>query len=460
MSATDTVKSPAAAASQGRSRFHDTIRSLKHRNFQLFFSGQLISLVGTWMDTIAEAWLVYRLTGSSLLLGTVTFAGQIPVLLAAPVAGMVADRFNRRKVVIATQTASMLFAGILAFLTITKRITVGEVILLAALMGIVNAFDIPTRQSFLVEMVGREDLMNAIALNSSMFNAARIVGPSIAGLLVASVGEGWCFFANSVSYIAVIAGLLMMRVAPRVPEGRHDSPIEHILEGFRFVRNTAPIRTLLLLIGLVSLVAMPYAVLMPVFAAKVLHGNARTLGILMTSAGLGALIGALLLAARRGVSGLGRIVGLACGSFGAALILFSLSRWWWLSAILLVPVGFSVMTQMGSANTLIQSMVPDRFRGRTLAIYSMMFMGMSPLGALLAGALADRIGAPATLALGGLAAITGAFVFGRYWPNIRGEARELLVTQGMAGRDSTPKQKVATELSPEPLDTDHPANTF
>src|SRR5579862_8914165 len=341
MAATDTTP-------RSRSRFHDTIRSLKHRNFQLFFSGQLISLVGTWMDTVAEAWLVYRLTGSSLLLGTVTFAGQIPVLLASPIAGMVADRFNRRKVVIATQTLSMIFAGTLAFLTITKRVTVGEVILLAALMGLVNAFDIPTRQAFLVEMVGREDLMNAIALNSSMFNAARIIGPSVAGLLVASVGEGWCFFANSVSYIAVIAGLLLMKVPVRPREEVLVSPFEHIAEGFRFVRRAGPIRALLLLVGLVSLVAMPYAVLMPVFAAKVLHGNARTLGILMASAGLGALAGALVLASRRGVKGLARLVSVACAAFGVALILFSLSHWWILSALLLVPVGFSVMTQMGS----------------------------------------------------------------------------------------------------------------
>ena len=322
------------------SRFHDTIRSLKHRNFQLFFSGQLISLVGTWMDTMAEAWLVYRLTGSSLLLGTVTFAGQIPVLLISPFAGLVADRLNRRKVVITTQISSMIIAGFLAGLTLSKRITVDEVILLAALMGIVNAFDIPARQSFLVEMVGREDLMNAIALNSSMFNAARIVGPSIAGILVASIGEGWCFFANSVSYIAVIAGLLLMSVPPRPRAEESASPFEHIAEGFRFVRETAPIRALLLLLGLVSMVAMPYAVLMPIFAAKILHGNARTLGILMGSAGLGALIGALLLASRRRVDGLGRIVAIACASFGIALILFSFSRWWELSSLCWFPWGF------------------------------------------------------------------------------------------------------------------------
>src|ERR1700758_4176551 len=221
-------------------RIPQMLRALRHRNFQLFFSGQMISLIGTWMDNIAEAWLVYRLTGSSLLLGTVAFAGQIPVFLLAPIGGMVADRWNRQRVVIATQASSMVLAGILAVLTLTHRVTVWEVVVLAALMGAVNAFDIPARQAFLVDMVGREDLMNAIALNSSMFNGARIIGPAIAGILVAKIGEGWCFFANAVSYIAVIIGLLMMVVPPRRHRPR-GSPIAHIIEGFRWVRDTAPI---------------------------------------------------------------------------------------------------------------------------------------------------------------------------------------------------------------------------
>ena len=427
-----------------RSRFQDTVRSLRHRNFQLFFSGQSISLIGTWMDNIAEAWLVYRLTGSSLLLGTVAFAGQIPVFLLSPVGGMVADRFNRRTVVIVTQFASMIFAFILAMLTLTKRVTVQEVIVLAALMGAVNAFDIPARQSFLVEMVGREDLMNAIALNSTIFNGARIIGPSIAGILVASIGEGWCFFANSVSYIAVIAGLFMMRLPAKPAVVHHDSPFEHIVEGFRYVRNTAPIRALLLLIGLVSLVAMPYSVLMPIFAAKVLHGNARTLGILMGATGVGAMCGALMIASRRGVRGLGKFVPIACAGFGVSLILFAFSRWWVLSAILLVPVGFSVMTQMSASNTLVQSMVPDRLRGRTMAIYSMMFMGMAPFGALVAGAAAGHIGAPMTVAIGGALAIAGAIAFARYLPKIRLEARELIDAQGLSGE---PVEEIAARVS-------------
>jgi len=437
MAPADTTEPARSAKASSHSRFQDTIRSLRHRNFQLFFSGQLISLIGTWMQNVAQSWLVYRLTGSSLLLGVVSFAGQIPVFPIAPLAGMVADRLNRRTIVIITQTASMILAFILAALTLTKLVTVWEVIALAALLGVVNAFDIPARQSFLVEMVGRDDLMNAIALNSSIFNSARIIGPAIAGILVASIGEGWCFFANAVSYIAVIIGLVLMRIPPRVAERAITSAYEHIAEGFRFVRRTAPIRALLMLLGLVSLVGMPYTVLMPVFAKNILHGNARTLGVLGSAAGIGALTGALTLASRRRVHGLGRWVWMACGAFGVFLILFSFSRWYLLSVLLLVPVGFSLMTQMGATNTLVQSMVPDRLRGRTMAVYSMMFMGMSPLGSILAGAAAERMGAPMTVALGGALAVGAAIAFARHLPKIRGEARQLLSAQGLEDEELT-----------------------
>jgi MFS family permease len=433
MANSDQKPNGANASLEDTRRIPQMLRALRHRNFQLFFSGQLISLIGTWMDNIAEAWLVYRLTGSSLLLGTVAFAGQIPVFLLAPIGGMAADRWNRQRIVIATQASAMVLAGILAVLTLSGRVTVWEVVVLAALMGAVNAFDIPARQAFLVDMVGREDLMNAIALNSSMFNGARVIGPSIAGILVASIGEGWCFAANSISYIAVIVGLLLMRVNRAPVEVRRVSPFEHIVEGFRFVWNTGPIRALLLLLGLVSLVAMPYSVLMPIFAAKVLHGDARTLGVLMGATGVGALGGALTLASRSGVKGLGRWVAVACASFGTALILFSFSRWYFLSVALLVPVGFAMMVQMASSNTLIQAMVPDRLRGRAMAVYSMMFMGMAPMGALLSGWSADHIGAQWTLALGGVGAIIGAGLFARNLPKIRVEARQLIIAQGMAG---------------------------
>jgi MFS family permease len=405
---------------------------LRHRNFQLFFSGQLISLIGTWMQSVAQSWLVYRLTGSSLLLGAVGFASQIPVFLVAPLGGIAADRFNRQRVVIATQVSSMLLAFILAVLTLTHTVHKGHIFVLAALLGVVNAFDIPARQSFLVEMVGKEDLMNAIALNSSMFNGARIVGPAVAGILVAKIGEGWCFFANGVSYIAVIIGLVMMRVPPssRVSAG---PALAHLIEGFRFARHTAPIRSLLMLLGLVSLVAMPYTVLMPVFADKILHGGARGLGILMGATGVGALLGALCLATRVGVRGLGRWVAFSCGGFGISLALFCFSRSFWLSAMLLLPVGFCMMLQMSSSNTLIQAMVPDHLRGRVMAMYTMMFMGMAPFGSLLGGALADRLGAPLTVLLGSVACIAAATLFFLHLPRIRVEARRLIVAQEVAG---------------------------
>ena len=336
----------------------------------------------------------------------------------------------------------MVLAFILAGLTLTKTVQVWHIFVLASLLGVVNAFDIPARQSFLVDMVGKDDLMNAIALNSSMFNGARIVGPAIAGVLVAGIGEGWCFFANAVSYIAVIIGLLLMRVETPRKLAAGGSQLQHMLEGFQFVKRTGPIRTLLLLLGLVSLVAMPYSVLMPIFADRILHGGARGLGILMGATGVGALLGALTLAARTGVSGLGRWVTFACGGFAISLIAFGLSRNFWLSAAVLVPVGFCMMLQMSASNTLIQSMVPDHLRGRVMSVYSMMFMGMAPFGALLGGALADRLGAPTTVVMGAVACLGGAAIFGLRLPKIRGEARRLIIAQGMVGGE--PVQEMTT----------------
>ena len=433
-------------------------RALRHRNFQLFFGGQLISLIGTWMQTVAQSWLVYRLTGSGLLLGSVGFASQIPVFLVAPLGGITADRSNRQRVVIATQTASMFLAFALAALTLTNRVTVKEIFVLAALLGIVNAFDIPGRQAFLVDMVGREDLMNAIALNSSMFNGARVIGPAVAGVLVARLGEGWCFFVNGVSYIAVIAGLFMMNVHAPAKASPHSSPLEHILEGFRFVNQTAPIRALLMLLGLVSVTGMPYVVLMPIFADRILHMGGQELatligshdlgavrlGILMGAAGVGALLGALTLAVRTGVKGLGTWVSVCCAGFGISLILFAFSTSFWVSVALLLPVGYFIMLQMASSNTLIQVMVPDALRGRTMAVYSMMFMGLAPIGALLGGALSDRLGAPWTVAIGGFASVMGAWWFSIQLPKVRAEARKLIIAQAMAGGEP------AEEMNPVP----------
>src|SRR6478736_2913587 len=389
---------PQTAASGLNPRWPESLRALRHPNYQLFFAGQLISLIGTWMDQVAEAWLVYRLTGSALLLGTVAFASQIPVFLLAPIGGALADRLDRRKILICTQSSMMLLTFMLAWLTLSHRVHIWQVVTLAALTGVVNAIDLPARQAFVVDMVSRADLVNAIALNSSMFNGARIVGPALAGIVVAAIGEGWCFFANGVSFIAVIAGLALM-----------------------------------VLLGLVSFTAMPYAVLMPLFADKILHGGAQALGLLMGCSGVGALCGAITLAMRKTLKGLSVWVAASCAGFGVALLLFSFSRALWLSAVLLVPVGFCMMIQMASSNTLIQSMVPDRLRGRVMSVYAMTFMGMAPLGALLAGSLAHKLGAPMTIGIGGIVAIVGAAVFGSKLPAIRPAAREMIVAQQMAG---------------------------
>jgi len=421
-------------------RWKTTFRALKHRNFQLFFSGQLVSLIGTWMQVIAESWLVYRLTGSAVLLGSIGFASQIPVFLFAPLGGMAADRVSRHKLVIATQASAMVLATTYGTLILTNRITIREIFVLASLLGVVNAFDIPTRQAFMVEMVGREDLMNAIALNSSMFNGARIVGPAIAGVLIAKIGEGWCFLANGLSYVAVITGLLLMTVPKFERRPVSGTPTAHIIEGFQFVRKNMPIRDILLLLGVISLVAMPYAVLMPIFADRILHGGARGLGILMGATGVGALLGALTVAAKSGLRGLGKFVGIAAVGFGVSLTVFSQSRSFWLSVVLLIPVGYGMMLETTSSNTLIQSMVPDELRGRVLAVYTMMFMGMAPLGSLFAGIIAHHIGAPWTLAIGGTVAVIAGSIFLTRLAEFRVGARQLVIAQGLAG--GNPPQEI------------------
>jgi MFS family permease len=423
-----------------QSRLKASLRAFRHRNYRLFFAGQLTSLVGTWMQTVAQSWLVYRLTGSAALLGVVGFASQIPIFVLSPIAGAVADTYPRRRTMIIIQTLMMMLAFPLAALTLTNRIQVWHIIVLAILLGFVNAFDIPVRQAFVAEMVGREDMINAIALNSSMMNGARIIGPAVAGILVSLVGEGWCFLLNGFSYLAVIVGLIFITVGNSPPRERKGSGTEAILEGFRFVLETRPVRALLLLLGVVSLMGMPYSVLMPIFADDVLNGGPRALGLLMGFSGVGALFGALTLAGRQGVRGLGTWVMAASGGFGVSLILFSLSRRFWLSTFLLIPVGFCMMVQMAASNTLIQSMVPDRLRGRVMAVYSMMFVGMAPFGALLAGVLANILGAPMTVAIGGVVCIIGAMVFRSHLPKIRAEGRQLILAQMMAGGEPADNQ--------------------
>jgi MFS family permease len=399
--------------------FPVALRALRARNYRLFISGQLVSLVGTWMQTVAQGWLIYRLTGSAALLGLIGFAGQIPVFVLAPLGGAIADRANRQWILVATQSAMMVLALMLGILTLFGLIEVWQIFVLASILGLANAFDIPARQAFIVGLVEREDLVNAIALNSSMVNGARVVGPAVAGILVATVGEGWCFLLNGLSYVAV------RLVDPT-------SAWESIIEGFSFSWHAAPIRALLVLLGLVSLMGMPYAVLMPIFADRVLHSGPDAYGILMSSAGVGALAAAASLTVRKSVSGLGRWVAVAATGFGVCLIAFSTSRSLWLSALLLVPAGFFMMMEMAASNTLIQSMVPNRLRGRVMSVYSMMFMGMAPVGSLMAGALAAPLGAPVTVAIGGAACIVGGLVFARRLPRLRGPARELIVAQQMA----------------------------
>jgi MFS family permease len=426
-------------------------RALRHRNYQLFFSGQLISLIGTWMQTVAESWLVYRLTGSAALLGVTAFCSQIPVFLLAPIGGIVADRYPKRLVMVTTQSISMVLPLILSTLTFTGLVRVWHVFVLASCLGIVNAFDVPARQALVVELVGREDLQNGIALNSSIFNGARVIGPGVAGVLVAAVGEAWCFLLNGISYLAVIAGLLLMRVDETYHE-RATSPFRSVLDGWSFVARTAPVRALLLQIGILSLTGMPFVVLMPIFADEILHGGARGLGLLMSASGVGALGAALTLAGRRSVRGLSMWVARAAAGFGIALALFSLSRQFWLSVVLLVPVGYSMMVALASSNTLIQSMVPNTLRGRVMSVYSMMLMGMAPFGGLSAGYAAERIGAPATVAIGGAICLITATVFRLRLPKMRDQARQLILAQGMIDEESPPPPDIIGPVQEVPLE--------
>lgn len=392
-------------------RFKTALRALNYRNFRLYMSGQVVSLVGTWMQTVAQSWLVYRLTGSAFLLGAVGFASQIPVFLLGPIGGAVADRFNRHKVVIITQCSFMVLAFTLALVTLSEAVQIWHIFVISSLIGTVTAFDMPARQSLIAQLVRKEDLMSAIALNSSVFNSARIIGPAVAGILVAIIGEGWCFFVNGASFLAVITVLTMMRVSAPARDAGPGSALTRTLEGFRFVRATGALRSLLLLLGMASIMGIPYTVLMPVFAHQVLGTDAQGMGILIGATGAGALIGSLSFAARTDIKGLGRLLGLALSGFGLSLILFSLSRSFWLSVALLAPAGFCQMTHLACTNTLLQSIAPDRLRGRIMSIYSMMLIGMAPIGSFLAGVVAQKAGAPVTVMLGAAGCLLGAIVF-------------------------------------------------
>jgi len=398
-------------------RLAPTARALRHRNYKLFFFGQGMSLIGTWMQRIALGWLVYRLTGSEMLLGVVGFAGQIPTFLIAPFAGVLADRTDRRKLLVVTQVLAMLQAFVLAGLTLGGAVATGHIIVLSAVLGVINAFDIPIRQSFVVEMLeSRQDLPNAIALNSFLVNGARLVGPSLAGLLIAGVGEGICFLLNGMTFLAVIAALLAMRLNPVTRHAGKSHVLHNLREGLVYAFHVVPIRAILLLLATISLLGTSYSVLMPVFAKDILHGGPKTLGFLMAAGGIGAIAGAVFLASRKTVRGLGRVVALAAALFGAALIAFSYSRNLYLSLGLMAVAGFGMMVQFASSNSLIQTIVDDDKRGRVMSLYVMALMGMGPFGSLLAGWLAGVLGPPAAVAIGGAGCIVAAGLFATRLP--------------------------------------------
>jgi MFS family permease len=409
-----------------------TLRALRHPNYRLFFFGQGISMVGTWMQSVALSWLVYRLTGSALLLGTVGFTLQIPVLLLAPLAGVLADRWSLRRVLVLTQSLALAQATALALLTLTGAVSVWHVLVLSAFMGVVNAFDMPVRQAFVVQMVDQpEDLGNAIALNSFLVNGARLIGPSLAGLVIAEIGEGACFLLNAVSYVAVIAALLAMTVKPRAAGAHHAPFARGLRDGFAYAFGFAPIRSLLLLLALTSLMGMSYATVMPLFAAEVLGGGARTLGFLLGATGLGAVGAALYLAGRPSVVGLGRVIVAGSGIFGLSLIAVGSSRVLWVALPLMLLVGLGMMLQIASSNTVLQTIVDDDKRGRVMSLYAMAFLGMTPFGSLLAGSLAHALGTPHTLMIGGGCCVLGAVFFALQLPGLRPLVRSIYIRKGI-----------------------------
>jgi MFS family permease len=417
---------------QAASRFSHAWRALRHRNFKLFVTGQSVSLVGTWMTRLATSWLVYRLTGSALLLGVVGFSGQILTFLLAPFAGVWVERLDRRKLLVWTQALAGIQSLALAALTLAKIITIHEIIALAALQGLINAFDMPGRQVFLVQMVeDKQDLGNAIALNSSIVNLARLVGPALAGLVIAWVGEGYCFLIDGISYGAVIVSLLMMRVRPLEVRPVAASMLVQMKEGWSYVSTFKPIRTILLLFAVISLMGMPFMVLLPIFAGKILHGGAHTLGFLTGASGVGALGSAMSLALRRTVRGLTTMIQVAAAMFGVGLILFGMSHVLWLSMLLMLVVGFGMMQGLAASNTVIQTLVPEDKRGRVMSYYTMAFVGMAPFGSLLAGALAHKFGAPHTVMMTGSVCVLGSLWFTTQLPGVRAVMRPIYQEMGI-----------------------------
>lgn len=428
------------------------LRAFKYRNYRLFFCGQGVSLIGTWMQTLAMSWLVYRLTGSAMLLGVVGFSAQIPTFLLAPFTGVVADRFNKYRIILTMQFLAMLQALTLAALVLSGRIQVWHIIALSAFSGIVNAFDMPARQAFVVEMVEKkEDLGNAIALNSSMFNSARLIGPSMAGIIISLVGEGVCFLLNGLSYLAVIYALLAMKLKPAQKKPFSAEFLKPLLEGVAYTFGSAPIKYIIMLLALISLTAMPYTVLMPIYAKETLHGGPRTLGFLMAFSGIGALTAALRLASRRNVAGLEKRIPAAAGLFGLGLIALSLSRSFPLAALFIALASFGLITQMAVSNTIIQTIVADDKRGRVMALYSMAFMGLAPFGSLLAGWTAHHLGAPGAILISGVMAICGAAAFAGRLGEVKKSIRPVYVKMGIM-TESAAGAEAAAELTAPPED--------
>lgn len=430
----------------------NVFRAFKYRNYRLYFGGQGISLIGTWMQRIAMGWLVYRLTNSTFLLGFVVFLSALPMLFITPFAGVLIDRMNRFQIILWMQILATIQALGLWLLVITHTIQIWHIIALSVFLGLVNAFDMPARQSFVIEMVDKkEDLGNAIAMNSTMFNGARLIGPTVAGILIASAGEGVCFLVNAISFFAVIIGLLLMKVKEHKIEPQKSHIFKEMKQGFHYTFSFMPIRSIILLLALISIMGMPYAVLMPVFAGQILHGGPQTLGFLMGSAGVGAIIGALYLASKKTVFGLDRIIPISAAIFGIGIITFAVSRMFLLSALFMTLVGFGMMVQMASSNTVVQTIIDDDKRGRVMSFYTMAFIGTAPFGSLLAGSVASKIGAPNTLIISGAFCILGAIIFIKELPEIHKHIRPIYIKMGIIPEVASGIQ-TASQLTTPPED--------
>ena len=422
-------------------------RALKYRNYRLFVGGQSLSLIGTWIQMVAVTWLVYKMTNSAFILGIVGFSGQLPLFIIAPFAGVIADRWDKKRMLLITQSLALLQALILAVLVFLNLITIWHLIVLSVFLGIINAFDMPIRQSFVVDMLDnqKQDINNAIALNSSMVNGARLIGPSIAGILIATLGDGWCFAINCLSYLAVIISLLRMKIIKIPVKKSQTNVIGQLKEGFKYTFGFKPIKYLILLLAIVSLMGTPLTLLAPVFAKDFLHGDASTFGFLMSAYGTGALVGAIYLLNKKNVLGLGKLIALAVLIFGGGMIAFSLSRYLWLSIVIMMLAGMGMMLNVASTNTMLQTLTEENKRGRVMSFYAMAFRGMSPFGSLIGGSLAGLIGAPLTLILGGAGCLAAVSIYFKKLPSLRPYVRPIYEKMGLI-----PEIAVSVDKASEP----------